>query len=192
MSNCLQCLIANRESHFANRKTFRSGRSTSVSYEPFHNRWRTFWSKCLTLTHRCYVCECSVSIVFRVSRCINYGVQCSMMRHPNMEYTFFNGRETIVPWPTQDLWALCWCMWQIHWCLYRCNRSEVGRWEVALEERYIAGAVTCSRFEVHCFRAGPGHFSFTGLFQIMKQFYWLPKVHPIEMMISQSLDMIAQ
>lgn len=37
-----------------------------------------------------------------------------------------------------------------------------------------------------------GHFSFTGLFQIMKQFYWLTKVHPIEMMISQSLDMIAQ
>ena len=24
MSNCLECLIANRESHFANRKTFRS------------------------------------------------------------------------------------------------------------------------------------------------------------------------
>ena len=55
MSNCLRCLIANRESHFANRKTFRSGRSTSVSYKPFHNRWRTFWSKCLTLTQCCYV-----------------------------------------------------------------------------------------------------------------------------------------
>ena len=157
MSNCLRCLIMNRESHFANRKTFRSGRSTSVSYEPFHNRWRTLWSKCLILTHRCYV---------------RWATQIWNTRFSMAEKQLFLG----LPKTCELSAGACGRYTGV------CTDATDQRCNVALELLPVADL----RF------TASGHFSFTGLFQIMKQFYWLPKVHPIEMMISQSLDMIAQ